>query len=155
MRRGQPAPTRELLERFARWRNEIPRRNCQLGVFGREPAGALVGCAGLRDIDRDRATAQLGIELAPDYWGRYRLAVEIAHALLDTAFEQLALTEIRGVTTSGNARVSRLAQWFGAEPVATRQGPGWMRARGWSEVEWRISRTAWERGRASIAPRAR
>jgi RimJ/RimL family protein N-acetyltransferase len=149
---ADPSHARELFARFARWRDEAPRRNYQLGVFVRDAAGgALVGCAGLRDLDRERAIAQLGIELAPDYWGRYRLAIEVAQALLDTAFEHLALSEISGVTASSNARVSRLAQWFGAEPVATREGPGWMQARGWWEVEWRISRAAWARTRPSIA----
>lgn len=152
---ADPCQARDLLERFARWRRETPRRHYQLGVFERGPAGALVGCAGLREVDRDRATAQLGIELAPDCWGRFRLAIEIAHALLETGFVDLGLREIRGVTASGNARVARLAQWFGAEPVATRQGPDWMRARGWSEVEWRITRAAWQRARPSAAPRSR
>jgi len=108
---GEAAPSdpRDLLERFARWRNETPRRTYQLGVFERGAASALVGSAGLREVDIDRATAQLGIELAPDHWGRYRLAIEIVQALLETGFLDLGLREIRGVSASGNARVSRLA----------------------------------------------
>jgi RimJ/RimL family protein N-acetyltransferase len=147
-----PGHARELLDKFEHWRNEAPRRHYQLGVFERAAGGALVGCAGLREVERDRATAELGIELAPEHWGRYGLAVEIARALLDTGFARLGLREIRGVSTSGNARAARLARWFGAEVVATRQGPDWMRARGWAEVEWRIGRSAWQQARARDQP---
>jgi [ribosomal protein S5]-alanine N-acetyltransferase len=143
-----PDAARDLLWRFARWRQEAPRRHYQLGVFERAAAGALVGCAGLRDVDGQHRTAELGIELAPDHWGRYGLAVEIARALLDTGFTHLGLREIRGVSASGNARAARLARWFGAEVVATRQGPDWMQARGWSEVEWRLRRSAWQQAPA-------
>jgi [ribosomal protein S5]-alanine N-acetyltransferase len=151
---ANPCHARDLLQRFARWRDEVPRRHYQLGVFERVPAGALLGCAGLREVDDNHATAELGIELAPDRWGRYGLAVEIARALLDTGFARLELGEIRGVTASGNARAARLARWFGAEVVATRPGPDWMRARGWSEVEWRIRRSAWQQALAPTRRRA-
>jgi RimJ/RimL family protein N-acetyltransferase len=140
-----PGHARDLLNRFERWGNEVPRRHYQLGVFERVPAGRLVGCAGLRDVECERGTAELGIELAPEHWGRHGLAVEIARALLDTGFRRLDLREIRGLSASGNARAARLARWFGADVVATRQGPDWMRARGWAEVEWRIGRSAWDR----------
>ncbi len=143
---------RDLLRRFERWRQEAPRRHYQLGVFERAAAGALLGCAGLRDVDPEAGRAELGIELAPDHWGRYGLAVEIARALLDTGFTDLGLREIRGVSASGNARAARLARWLGAEVSATRQGPDWMQARGWSEVEWLLGRSAWQRARDPVQP---
>jgi RimJ/RimL family protein N-acetyltransferase len=40
---------------------------------------------------------ELGIELAPNYWGRYAYAIEVGRALLDFGFRELRLnaTEIR------------------------------------------------------------
>jgi ribosomal-protein-alanine N-acetyltransferase len=124
---------RDLLDRFVRWQHEVPRRNYQLGIFEHRPAGTLLGCAGLRDIDLERGTAELGIELAPDHWGRHALALEVAAALLKTGFQRLELRALYGVTTSGNRRVARLASWFGAEPIAESEGT----------VTWRISHDLW------------
>lgn len=66
---------------------------------------------------------ELGIELAPDYWGRYAYAIEVGRALLDSGFRQLRLEVISGSTVSTNARIARLAEWIGAEVVASIQVP--------------------------------
>jgi ribosomal-protein-alanine N-acetyltransferase len=91
----------------------------------------------------------LGIELAPDYWGRYGYAVEVGRALLDFGFTRLGLEVISGSSVSANTRILRLAEWFGGEVEATRPGPAWMAARGWNEVAWRITRERWQRRRAT------
>ena len=88
--------------------------------------------------------AFFGIELAPDDWGRYRLAVEVAGALVRFGFRELGLEAILGSTASGNRRVERLARWFGAEIVARRAGSDWMTARGWAEVDWALTVARWE-----------
>jgi ribosomal-protein-alanine N-acetyltransferase len=126
----------ELFDLFVGWQREEPRQNFQLGIFERD-AVRLCGCAGLRRAGRDDGTAVLGIELAPDEWGRYRLAVEVAGALLGHGFRDLGLRAIVGDTASGNRRVERLARWFGADIVARRAGPEWMEARGWQEMTGR------------------
>lgn len=88
---------------------------------------------------------ELGIELAPDYWGRYAYAIEVGRALLDFGFRKLELDVIFGSTVSANVRIARLAEWMGAEVVATHPGSLWMSERGWSEVNWRITRVQWNR----------
>ncbi|MDN5850846.1 MAG: hypothetical protein L0H63_14615 [Nitrococcus sp.] len=40
----------------------------------------LVNCCGLRGAEREADEVGLGIELAPDYWGRYGYAVEVGGA---------------------------------------------------------------------------
>jgi ribosomal-protein-alanine N-acetyltransferase len=134
----------ELFDSFLAWQRAVPRQNFQVGIFDRGTQ-RLCGCAGLRKAPDQEGTAALGIELAPEQWGRYRLAVEIVSALLEHGFDSLELHTIVGVTTSGNKRVEKLARWFNAEIVAHRPGPDWMAARGWHEVEWKLSRSAWER----------
>ncbi len=89
----------------------------------------------------------LGIELTPDDWGRYRLAIEAAAALIDFGFDVLDLQILIGSTASGNVRVEKLARWFGADLVAQRPGPEWMAARGWSEVDWALTREGWARSK--------
>lgn len=145
---ANPSHARGLLQTFERWRSELPRQNYQLGAFSRDQAGTLVGCCGLRAFGCSAGEAELGVELAPDYWGRYGYAVEIVRALLDLGFGTLGLDEVRGLTASGNSRVTRLAGWFGARVTAARPGPAWMADRGWQEVEWRVTRPEWERSPA-------
>ena len=144
---GDTARADRLFDRFLDWQREQPRRSLQLGVFDRT-TGRLLGCAGLRRADE--ASAVLGLELAPAEWGRFRLAIDIATALIDYGFGTLQLQDIKGDTASGNRRVEKLARWFGAKIVARRTGPAWMQGRGWQEVDWALSREDWERSRGRV-----
>ena len=146
---SDPARAEQLFDLFLRWQGERPRRNFQVGIF-ETVTGRLLGCAGLRRAGE--GSAVLGIELAPSEWGRFRLAIDVAGALMEYGFRTLELQTIIGDTASGNRRVERLARWFGAEIVARRLGPAWMQARGWEEVDWALSRVDWERsqGRNSV-----
>lgn len=133
---------RELFDLFLSWQAEAPRLNCQLGIF-EQGTRRLCGSAGLRRTGAGAGTAVFGIELTPDDWGRYRLAIEVASALLEHGFQNLGLHTIVGDSGSGNKPVERLARWFGANMVARRDGPAWMAARGWSAVDWALTRDHW------------
>jgi ribosomal-protein-alanine N-acetyltransferase len=139
---GEDQRVHELFDLFVSWQQEMPRRNFQVGVFERN-SGRLCGCAGIRKAGVSTGTAVLGIEFIPDDWGRYRLAVEVAAAVIEHGFSTLHLHRIVGAAASGNKRVGKLARWFGAEIVAQRPGPQWMIARGWTEVDWSRTREGW------------
>ncbi len=132
----------DLFDLFATWRAEEPRRNLQLGIFHKR-TNRLCGCAGLRKRLEDSETAVLGIELAPSDWGRYRIALDAAACLVEHGFDALHLRMIVGDTASGNKRVEKLARWFGARIIDRRDGPEWMRSRGWQEVDWALTRDDW------------
>lgn len=95
--------------------------------------------------------AELGIELAPQYWGRYAYAIEVAVALCEFGFGDLGLERIYSGTVSANARIARLARWFGAVMAKTNAGPAWMQDRRWSQIEWQITRVQWEGARLTRA----
>jgi ribosomal-protein-alanine N-acetyltransferase len=137
-----PARANELFNLFASWRAEKPRRNFQLGLFD-TASGRLCGCAGLRRGPEDGDVAVLGIELTPSDWGRYRIALDAAACLVEHGFNALGLRVIVGDTASGNERVEKLARWFGARITDRREGQGWMRTRGWDEVDWALTRDEW------------
>lgn len=139
-----PARAGELFNLFVDWQSEEPRRNFQLGVFD-AVTNRLCGCAGLRERPQDHGTAVLGIELAPQDWGRYRFAVDVAACLIAHGFDTLRLRMIVGDTASGNRRVEKLARWFRARVLERREGPEWMRSRGWHEVDWVLTRAEWKR----------
>jgi len=141
----------ELLSLFQDWAAQKPRQNYQFAVVQRQEPHALIGCAGLRRAGLPPDEAEFGMELAPDYWGRHAYAVEIGCALLAFGFRELGVRVITGSTVSANARITRLAEWFGAEIVGTRPGPEWMAVEGWSHVDWRITREDWvRRGTSAI-----
>ncbi|MGH6902894.1 MAG: GNAT family N-acetyltransferase [Geminicoccaceae bacterium] len=144
---ADPGHAGGLLETFRLWAEERPRSNYQLAVAQAREPQALVGCCGLRGTPC-AGRAELGIELAPEYWGRYGYAIEVTDALLEFGFCALGLREIRGLTVSANARVGRLASWFGAVALATRPGSAWMLGRAARATEWRITRESWEHARA-------
>lgn len=139
-----------LFDLFASWRRASPRENHQLGVFD-VATRRLCGCAGLRQAGAPPGVAVLGVELTPDDWGRYRLAIDVADALLAFGFDDLGVSSIVGDTASGNRRVEKLARRFGAEITASRPGPAWMAARGWHEVDWTIDRDRWTSSRRRSA----
>jgi ribosomal-protein-alanine N-acetyltransferase len=133
---------RDLFDLFLAWQHESPRQNFQLGIFDRASV-RLLGCAGLRTADQIARTAVFGMELAPENWGRYRLALDVAGTLIGYGFRTLDLRTIVGNTSSGNTQVEKLARWFGAQIVARRQGPDWMTAREWQEIDWVLRRDDW------------
>ncbi len=137
----------ELFDLFLQWKAERPRQNFQLGTFDAR-SGELLGSAGLRKAGE--RSAIFGIELAPSQWGRFRLAIDATSALLEYGFGELGLETIFGDTASGNKRIAKLACWFGAELVAERDGPDWMKARGWREVDWSLDRDAWQQSKARL-----
>jgi RimJ/RimL family protein N-acetyltransferase len=143
---AKPGHARELFALFQAWATEQPRLNYQLAIVHRKALQALVGCCGVRRAGSEPGTAELGIELAPEYWGRYGYATEILHALIHFGFGTLELQTIYGHTVSANSRVARLVSSLGATAIA-QPTPAWMSGRGWTQVEWRVTRQQWESGR--------
>lgn len=137
---ADPRHAAGLIKLFQEWAVEQPRLNYQFAITQRD--GALIGCGGIRTKDATAGRGELGLELAPAYWGRFAYATELMRCLVDFGFRDLSLTEIFGSTVSANARVSRLVSAYGAYAVE-RPAPEWMTARGWRQIEWHINRTQW------------
>jgi RimJ/RimL family protein N-acetyltransferase len=145
-----PDHARALLGRFSTWASERPRRNYQLAVADLLQPRELMGCCGLRGAGHGAGGAEFGLELAPVRWG-HGYATEAARALLVFGFRELGLDEVRSVSVSANGRVTALAHRIGFREMGTRPGPAWMRARGWYEKEWLLTRLTWEESARSGA----
>ena len=74
--------------------------------------GRVVGDVTLFDWDRYHRRALIGYELARDQWGK-GFAREAIRAVLNFAFEQMALNRIEIWTSAANQRSLRLAQRLG------------------------------------------
>jgi RimJ/RimL family protein N-acetyltransferase len=139
-----PSHTRKILDLFEQWASASPRHNYQLAIIDRRNSQELIGCCGLRCEGYSPDQAELGIELAPQFWGRYAYAIEVASALIEFGFCNLGLKEIRGIFVNANLRVTRLAQRYGFVAVGICPTPDWMLERGWSQTEWQLTRKIWE-----------
>ncbi len=146
---SEPGHAKELLDLFSTWATERPRLNYQLAIVRRDGTQPLIGCCGLRSAGAEPGRAELGIELAPEYWGRYKYVIEVMRALVEFGFGKLGLQEIYGGTVSANYRIARLVKSFGATAVI-RPTPEWMSAKGWSQIEWQVTREQWENGRLTF-----
>jgi len=142
---AEPVHAKELLTLFSKWAAERPRLNYQLAIVLRDETQTLIGCCGLRSAGSEPGKAELGIEMAPAYWGRYGYAIEVMRALIEFGFGEMGLQEIHGGTVSANFRIARLVKSFGATAVI-RTTPEWMSAKGWSQIEGQVTRDQWENG---------
>ncbi|MEH2207159.1 MAG: GNAT family N-acetyltransferase [Nostoc sp.] len=138
-----PDFTYQLFQRFIQWATEVPQCNYQLAIVDRRNL-ELIGCGGLRQDGYAAGQAELGIELAPQHWGRYAYAIEVGKALIDFGFRDLELKEIIGLSVSANLRVSRLAERYGFQAIGTQPGSSWMQMQGWSQIKWQLTRESWE-----------
>lgn len=133
----------DLLDMFLRWSIELPRQNFQLAIIERDASPALIGCVGVRFKGLEEGVAEFGLELAPQRWGR-GLATEAARALLSHAFRELGLRMAIAISVTQNHRVARVLDKLGFHSTGIRAGADWMRGRGWSETEWRLTAKEWE-----------
>lgn len=139
-----PDLAHNLIGMFLAWAAERPRQNYQLAIAQRDHPEEAIGSCGVRLKGCDAGKAELGLELAPEHWGR-GFASEAARAILEFGFRDLGVQEIRGVTITENVRVQRLVERLGFTKVETRPGADWMSARGWSETVWGITFGLWRK----------
>ena len=137
--------SQDLFDLFLRWQSEEPRQHFQFGIF-EQISGRLCGSAGLRKKEgAEENPLVLGVELHPDYWGRYRVAIEVLTNLIDFGFGVLGGDTTIGITDRDNVRVARLGRWFGAQIISQRNGArDWMIPKGWHEVAWALSPHTWD-----------
>ena len=139
---GTPEHARMLVEMFIRWASENPRQNFQLAIVDLE-TNALLGSCGIRKKSCPPDQAEFGIGIDADWWGR-GIGQEAARTILRFGFSELGLREVRGVAVSENQAVTKFMRRLGFDRGAVRPGDAWMAERGWSAVEWVITREAWE-----------
>jgi RimJ/RimL family protein N-acetyltransferase len=83
---------REFIQKFIDWQGEDPRSKYQLAITFPEQERTIGNC-GIRMDSQDAKSANIGYEIAPDYWGR-GFATESAQAMLTFGFEELKLHRI-------------------------------------------------------------
>ena len=139
---GTPEHARRLVEMFIRWASESPRQNFQFAIVDLKTS-ALLGSCGIRKESCPPDQAEFGIGIGADWWGK-GIAQEAARTILRFGFSELALREVHGVAVSENEAVTKFVGRLGFKPGTPRRGDAWMAERGWSAVDWVITRETWE-----------
>jgi RimJ/RimL family protein N-acetyltransferase len=132
---------RMLVAMFIQWANENPRQNFQFAIVDPK-TDTLLGSCGIRRKGCPLRQAEFGIGLHPDWWGR-GIAQDAANTILRFAFSDPDLYEVHGVAVSHNEAVTKFVRRLGFSPGSPRQGDPWMTDRGWSAVDWVITRETW------------
>ena len=103
-----PADVRTFVSQFAGWARVSPRIKFQLAVVLRD-SERLIGSCGIRKDQTGDREAELGYEIAPDFWGR-GLATEAAKAMAAWGFRELDLHRIFGMCLAENAASARVLE---------------------------------------------
>jgi RimJ/RimL family protein N-acetyltransferase len=102
---------RKLLQSFLAAQVEQPRTKYQLAVTLRDD-GRLIGNAGVRKDGPEATEADMGCEIAPDYWNQ-GYATEGTRAMLNFGFDTLGLHRISATTMTPNVGAWRVLEKLG------------------------------------------
>jgi RimJ/RimL family protein N-acetyltransferase len=118
-------------ERFiALQREEAERGDSLTLAIRRREDGQLVGCIGLREIDRTHLQAELGYWIGVPYWGQ-GFATEAARAVVRYGFDALGLNRIHAHHMVRNPVSGRVLERIGMR----REGLLRQRVRKWERFE--------------------
>lgn len=112
--------TQAIVNKAIAWAREVPRQNYQLMIEFRETQN-VIGCIGLRQTGIRVGTAEVGIELSPQYWGM-GLASEAASEIMRFASMTLGLEALVSKTSPSNLPAHALLGSLGFVPGVTRSG---------------------------------
>ena len=93
-------------------------------------SSALIGCAGLRDIDHEHMQAELGFWIGLEWWGK-GYAREAAGAVISFGFEQLSLNRIYAHHMARNPAAGKVLLHAGMQ----REGVMRERVKKWGRYE--------------------
>ncbi len=141
------AEVRRFAKLFVDQQTERPRRNFQFAITFPD-GGQVIGNIGIRRKPENDWEADIGYELAPEYWGR-GYATEAALAIVDFGFRELGLHRISSWCIADNAASARVLERVGLRPEGRLRENEHFKGRWWDtllygllESEWRTSATS-------------
>ncbi|MES1990000.1 MAG: GNAT family N-acetyltransferase [Pseudomonadota bacterium] len=106
-----PAQSKQAIEGFLEDQRMKPREIFDVAVT-LKPKGEVIGGAGVRIVDRDNLTGEIGYTLHPDFWG-FGFATEATRALLHAGFNDLGLQRIIAHCDQRNKASARVMERLG------------------------------------------
>lgn len=135
---------RDFVKMFRGWQAEQPRRRFHLAIVLRED-GRLIGNCGLRRKSENEWEADIGYELAPQYWG-HGYATEAARAMVDFGFLELGLRRISSWCIADNVASARLLERLGFVQEGRLRRNEFFKGRWWDTLLYALPAEEWRLG---------
>ena len=133
---------REFLQMFLDQQRELPRRKFQLAITLRE-SGRLIGSCGIRRKPENDWEADIGYELAPEYWGQ-GYATEAAQAIVEFGFRELKLHRVSSWCIADNAASARVLERVGLRLEGRLRENEYFKGRWWDTLLYGCSKASGE-----------
>lgn len=132
---------RSFVQTFIEWQCEVPRRRFQLAVTLKD-FGTLIGNCGIRRKPDSGWEADIGYELAPEYWGQ-GYATEAARALVHFGFGGLGLERISSWCIADNAASARVLERLGFRQEGRLRSSEYFKGRWWDTLLFALLKRDW------------
>ena len=137
---------KDFVQMFIGQQAEQPRLKFQLAITIPDDEQVIGNC-GIRRKPEQDWEADIGFELAPEYWGR-GYATEATLAMVNFGFQKLELHRISSWCIADNAASARVLEKVGLRPEGRLRENEYFKGRWWDtllygilEREWRTSAT--------------
>ena len=132
---------RDFVQAFVDQQADRPRRKFQLAVTLSD-SSRLIGNCGIRRKPENDWEADIGFELAPEYWGR-GYATEAAMAIVDFGFRELELHRISSWCIADNAASARVLERAGLRLEGRLQHNEYFKGRWWDTLLYALLEGDW------------
>jgi len=136
------AEVREFVQMFVDQQAERPRRKFQLAIT-LPNSQHVIGSCGLRRKPENEWEADIGYELAPEYWGR-GYATEAALAMVNLGFRDFGLHRISSWLIADNTASARVLEKVGLRPEGRLRENEYFKERWWDTLLYGLLRSEWE-----------
>jgi len=136
-----PEDVQAFLGNFIDQQGEEPRTHFPLAIT-LKPNPRLIGICGIRKRTPETHQAELGYELANEYWRR-GYATEAGRAMLYFGFEELQLHRISAWCIADNAASARVLEKLGMRREGRLREDRYFKGRWWDSLVYGILRNEW------------
>jgi ribosomal-protein-alanine N-acetyltransferase len=142
------AEVRAFVQMFLDWQAEQPRRKFQLAIT--LPSDRrLIGSCGIRRKNENDWEADIGYELAPEYWGQ-GFATEAATAIVGFGFRELNLHRISSWCIAENMNSARVLERLGMRLEGRLRENDYFKGRWWDVLVYGLLESEWRAQPAKI-----
>ena len=136
------AEVRAFVQMFLDWQAELPRRKFQFAIT-LPSDGHLIGSCGIRCKNENDWEADIGYELAPQYWGQ-GFATEAAVAIVSFGFSELNLHRISSWCIAENTASARVLERLGMHPEGRLRENDYFKDRWWDILLYGLLENEWK-----------
>jgi [ribosomal protein S5]-alanine N-acetyltransferase len=135
------AQVRDLVEMFVEQQAERPRRKFQFAItFPNDDR--VIGNCGIRRKPENDWEADIGYELAPEYWSR-GYATEAALAIINFGFQMLKLHRISAWCIAANTASARVLEKVGMQLEGRLRENEYFKGRWWDTLLYGLLESEW------------